>query len=74
MSKQVKARSKASRTPNASRAAYSKSDETRRRVLGAALQAFGENGFTAASTRRIAQASGVTLPVLQYYFGNKETS
>jgi TetR/AcrR family transcriptional regulator, regulator of cefoperazone and chloramphenicol sensitivity len=42
------------------------------RSSGVALQAFGEDGFTAVSTRRIAQASGITLPVLQYHFGSKE--
>lgn len=72
MQKKDKVLSKATSTPAASGSGYSKRDETRRRVLRAALQAFGEDGFTAASTRRIAQASDVTLPVLQYYFGNKE--
>ena len=63
---------KAPKSQGAAGSGYAKSEETRRRVLAAALQAFGEDGFTGASTRRIAQASGVTLPVLQYYFGSKE--
>lgn len=72
MSQKGQPPSKASGAPGVPRAGYSKSDDTRRRVLEAALQAFGEDGYTAASTRRIAQAAGVTLPVLQYHFGNKE--
>jgi AcrR family transcriptional regulator len=55
-----------------SSAGYRKGDETRRRVLDAALAAFGDAGFAAVTTRRIAEAAGVSLPVLQYYFGGKE--
>lgn len=64
--------SKTSEARSAQGAGYAKGDETRRRVLAAALDAFGEDGFAAVSTRRIAQAAGVSLPVLQYYFGGKE--
>src|ERR1700733_4078447 len=51
---------------------YRKGEETRQRILDAALKAFGEASFTAMTTRRIAQAAGVSLPTLQYYFGDKE--
>jgi TetR/AcrR family transcriptional regulator, regulator of cefoperazone and chloramphenicol sensitivity len=44
----------------------------RGRILAAALRAFGEKGFKAATTREIAQAAGVNLPALKYYFGGKE--
>ena len=37
-----------------------------------ALQAFGQRGFQAASTRDIALAAQVNLPAIQYYFANKE--
>lgn len=37
-----------------------------------ALTAFGEASFRAATTRQIAEAAGVSLPTLQYYFGDKE--
>jgi TetR/AcrR family transcriptional regulator, regulator of cefoperazone and chloramphenicol sensitivity len=53
-------------------AGYRKGEETRQRILDAALQAFGEASFKAVTTRRIAQTPGVSLPTLQYYFGDKE--
>lgn len=53
-------------------AGYRKGDETRQRVLDAALTAFGDAGFVAMTTRAIAESAGVSLPVLQYYFGGKE--
>ena len=56
----------------AASAGYRKGDETRQRILDAALKAFGEASFKAVTTRRLAQASGVSLPTLQYYFGDKE--
>jgi AcrR family transcriptional regulator len=68
----VPSRTSAAVTRAATGAGYSKGAETRQRILEVALKAFGEEGFTAVSTRRIAQASGVTLPVLQYHFGSKE--
>jgi len=54
------------------RSGYAKGEETRRAILTAALAEFGEHGFANATTRRITQAAGVTLPSLAYYFGNKE--
>jgi len=51
---------------------YRRAAETRRRVLDAALAVFGEAGYRAATTRQISERAGVTLPVLQYYFGDKE--
>jgi TetR/AcrR family transcriptional regulator, regulator of cefoperazone and chloramphenicol sensitivity len=53
-------------------AGYRKGDETRQRILDAALNAFGEASFKAVTTRRLARAAGVSLPTLQYYFGDKE--
>ena len=50
---------------------YRKGEATRRRILDAALQAFGEASFKAITTRRIAEAACVSLPTLQYYFGDK---
>lgn len=47
-------------------------EAARRRILQAALQAFGEKGFKAATTREIAQAANVNLPALKYYFGGKQ--
>jgi TetR/AcrR family transcriptional regulator, regulator of cefoperazone and chloramphenicol sensitivity len=49
-----------------------KGEATRKRILDVALTAFGEASFRAATTRQIAEAAGVSLPTLQYYFGDKE--
>lgn len=51
---------------------YPRGDETRARIIGAALKLFGERGFAGASTRDIASSAGVNAPALQYYFDNKE--
>ena len=51
---------------------YSKSEETRSRIIRAALKMFGELGFEGASTRDIATEAGVNPPALQYHFNNKE--
>jgi TetR/AcrR family transcriptional regulator, regulator of cefoperazone and chloramphenicol sensitivity len=51
---------------------YRKGEETRQRILDAALKAFGEDSFKAVTTRRIAESADVSLPTLQYYFGDKE--
>ena len=51
---------------------YRKGEETRLRILDSALTAFGEDSFRAVTTRRIAEAAEVSLPTLQYYFGDKE--
>ena len=51
---------------------YARGEETRARIVTAALKMFGERGFEAASTRDIATAAGVNAPALQYYFDNKE--
>jgi AcrR family transcriptional regulator len=54
------------------RAGYRKGEETRQRILDAALNAFGEAPFKAVTTRQISEEAGVSLPTLQYYFGDKE--
>jgi AcrR family transcriptional regulator len=51
---------------------YARGDETRQRIITAAVKLFGEHGFAGASTRDIATAAGVNAPALQYYFENKE--
>src|ERR1700684_2912857 len=60
------------KTRAAATGGYRKGGETRQRTLDAALKAFGEASFKAVTTRRIAQAAGVSLPTLRYYFGDKE--
>lgn len=51
---------------------YARGEETRLRIIEAAVELFGEHGFVAASTRDIAARAGVNAPALQYYFENKE--
>ena len=61
------------RLPNRSRpAVQARGEDTRRRILEAALDLFAAQGFEGASTRQIAEGAGVNLPAIQYYFGNKE--
>ncbi len=50
---------------------YARGDETRLRIMAAAIELFGEYGFDGASTRDIAARAGVNAPALQYYFENK---
>jgi AcrR family transcriptional regulator len=51
---------------------YQRGEETRARIIAAALKLFGERGFEGASTRDIATSAGVNAPALQYYFDSKE--
>ena len=51
---------------------YARGEETRARIVNAALQLFGQLGFEVASTRDIAALAGVNAPALQYYFDSKE--
>ncbi len=60
------------RTRSPTSVGYKKAEETRQRILDAALQAFGEASFKAVTTRRICAAADVSLPTLTYYFGDKE--
>lgn len=43
----------------------------RERILAAAIDVFAQAGFQAASTRRIAEVAGVTVPLLFYHFKTK---
>jgi AcrR family transcriptional regulator len=46
-------------------------DETRRRLLAAALEAFSRHGYDGVSTRQLAQRAGVNLAAIPYHFGSK---
>jgi TetR/AcrR family transcriptional regulator, regulator of cefoperazone and chloramphenicol sensitivity len=63
---------KSSKLRSFSQEVHQKGRETRERILDAALKAFGEASFLAVTTRQIAEAASVSLPTLQYYFGDKE--
>lgn len=47
-------------------------DATAARIRDAGLRAFAREGYAGATTRMIAAAAGVTLPVIAYHFGNKQ--
>lgn len=47
-------------------------DATRDRLLAAAIDVFGRYGFDATTTRALADAAGVNLQAIGYYFGGKE--
>ena len=50
---------------------YARGDETRTKIVAAALDVFSRYGFDGASTRMLAEKAGVSLPALQYYFDGK---
>jgi len=47
-------------------------DVTRHKLLLAAIDVFGRHGFDGTSTRHLANAAGVNLQAIPYYFGGKE--
>jgi AcrR family transcriptional regulator len=54
------------------KAAARKSEETRTRILEAALSLFRKRGFESATMRDIAKEAGVALGAAYYYFASKE--
>ena len=55
-----------------SRPQHERADQTRARILEAAIRAFSENGLAGARTGQIAEAAGVNKALLYYYFQGKE--
>jgi len=49
-----------------------RADQTRTRILDAAIREFSENGLAGARTEQIAEAAGVNKALLYYYFKSKE--
>lgn len=47
-------------------------DDTRRKIISAAMKLFGEVGYSRATTRAIAEAAGVNEVTLFRHFGNKK--
>lgn len=47
-------------------------DATREKLLSASIDVFGRLGFDGATTRALADAAGVNLQAIPYYFGGKE--
>jgi AcrR family transcriptional regulator len=60
------------RNPAESKAATPKSEETRQRILAAALGVFRQRGFEASTMREVAAAAGVALGAAYYYFDSKD--
>ncbi|WP_338766441.1 CerR family C-terminal domain-containing protein [Massilia sp. METH4] len=46
-------------------------EQSRERLLQAAMRLFGAQGFNATSTREIALAAGANVAAIAYYFGDK---
>ncbi len=46
-------------------------EQTRERLMHAALRLFAQHGFEKTSTREIAEAAGTNLAAIKYYFGDK---
>jgi AcrR family transcriptional regulator len=53
------------------RAPRSDGEQSRERLLHAALNLFAHQGFAKTSTREIAEAAGANLAAIKYYFGDK---
>jgi TetR/AcrR family transcriptional regulator len=49
-----------------------RADQTRARILDAAIRAFSDNGLAGARTEQIAEAAGVNKALLYYYFNGKD--
>lgn len=47
-------------------------EQSRERLMRAGLRLFAHQGFARTSTREIAEAAGVNLAAISYYFGDKE--
>jgi TetR/AcrR family transcriptional regulator, regulator of cefoperazone and chloramphenicol sensitivity len=59
-------------SPHHRRAVVDRGAETRQRLLEAAVDVFGRQGFEGASTREIARAAKANLAAIVYHFGSKE--
>lgn len=46
-------------------------EQSRERLLHAALELFADQGFARTSTREIAEAAGANIAAISYYFGDK---
>lgn len=51
---------------------YLRGEETRSRILAAAVSLFGNKGYDSVTTRQVAAAAAVPPASLRYYFANKQ--
>ena len=58
--------------PIPSRTQAERADQTRTRILDAAVRQFSENGLAGARTEQIADEAGVNKALLYYYFSSKQ--
>jgi len=58
--------------PIPSRTQAERADQTRTRILDAAVRQFSENGLAGARTEQIAEEAGVNKALLYYYFSSKQ--
>jgi len=58
--------------PSSSRTQSERADQTRARILEAAIRQFSANGLAGARTEQIAEEAGVNKALLYYYFKSKE--
>ena len=58
--------------PSTPRIQAERAEETRARILEAALKEFADHGLAGARTEQIAEAAGVNKALLYYYFESKE--
>jgi TetR/AcrR family transcriptional regulator len=61
-----------SQTRTQTRTQSERADQTRSRILDAAVREFSENGLAGARTEQIAEIAGVNKALLYYYFKSKE--
>jgi TetR/AcrR family transcriptional regulator len=59
-------------SPSSTRPQSERSDQTRARILDAAVCEFSQNGLAGARTEQIAEAAGVNKALLYYYFKSKD--
>jgi AcrR family transcriptional regulator len=58
-------------TPEPGRPARHDSEAARARLLGSGLRLFAQQGYAKTSTRELAEAAGVNVASISYYFGDK---
>jgi len=58
--------------PTQPRTQAERADQTRARILDAAIREFSEHGLAGARTEQIAEAAGVNKALLYYYFRSKD--
>jgi len=60
------------KSSGATRPEASADHDTRARIFRAAAQLFADRGYNGVSMREISEYSGVSKPMIYYYFGSKE--